>query len=60
MKICPGSCNQVIHQVQRRDVHCSQWVSKENDVKVIVAELLEYKIICACVYLSPDSDFNVL
>lgn len=54
-----GSCICVTKYLQTEEVNCFQAISKEQDFKMAVVELLDPKFILICIYRSRDGDFHI-
>lgn len=54
-----GSCICVSKYLQTEEVNCFQVISKEQDFKMPVVELLDSKFILICAYRSSDGDFHI-
>jgi exonuclease III len=53
-----GSCIFVKHCMQTKEINYLQGISKEKDFEMTAVEVLDYKLIIACVYRSPDGNFS--
>jgi hypothetical protein len=54
------SCVYESKYLQTEKVNCFQGISKEKDLKMIIAELLDYKFILMYIYRSLDGDLHII